>query len=138
MRIITFGTYDLFHIGHLNIINRCKKYKIDQNNKENTLYVGVSTDELNFQKKNHYPIISEDERVEIISNIKAVDFVFKEESLEKKREYCIKYNIDMLIMGDDHVGRFDFLRKDNIKVVYLERTTNVSTTLLIDKIKKLS
>ena len=128
MRIITFGTYDLFHIGHLNILNRCKKY----NNEENILIVGVSSDNLNFLKKNRYPIINEIDRIEIISNIKCVDIVFKEESLESKREYCINYNADILIMGDDHKGKFDYL-KDSIEVVYLKRTPDISTTLIIEK-----
>jgi len=134
MRIITFGTFDLFHIGHLNIIKRCKEYDGDGN--ENYLIVGVSSDKLNYDKKQRYPIISEDQRLEIVKNLKQVDEVFIEESLEQKLEYCLKYKADLLIMGDDHLGRFDFLKDSNIDVVYLPRTNDISTTDIINKIKK--
>jgi glycerol-3-phosphate cytidylyltransferase len=134
MRIITFGTFDLFHIGHINILNRCKLYNINENNQKNTLIVGVSSDKLNYEKKQHYPIINEIEREKIVFNIKGVDLVFSEESLGDKKDYCIKYKADILIMGDDHKGRFDFLKEDNIEVVYLERTKDISTTLILDKI----
>jgi len=135
MKIITFGTYDLFHIGHLNIIKRAKQYNINETNKENTLFVGVSTDKLNYEKKQKKCIINEKDRMEILNNIKGVDIVFKEESLEQKLEYCLKYKADVLIMGDDHKGRFDYLKTNNIDVVYLSRTPNISTTELLTKIQ---
>ena len=135
MRIITFGTYDLFHIGHLNIIKRAKKYNINETNKENILFVGVSTDKLNYKKKQKKCIINEKDRMEILNNIKGVDIVFKEESLEQKLEYCLKYKADVLIMGDDHKGRFDYLKNNNIDVVYLSRTPDISTTELLTKIQ---
>lgn len=69
MIVITIGTFDLFHIGHLNMINRCKKYG-------DKLIVGISTDKLNYSKKNRYPIINEKNRMEIVKNLKAVDEVF--------------------------------------------------------------
>lgn len=69
MIVITFGTFDLFHIGHLNMINRCKKYG-------DKLIVGISTDKLNYSKKNRYPIINGKNRMEIVKNLKAVDEVF--------------------------------------------------------------
>lgn len=126
--VITFGTYDLFHIGHLRIINRAK-------NLGDKLIVGISTDELNFNKKKKYPVFSQEERLEIIKNLKDVDEVFFEESLEKKREYILKYKIDILVMGDDWIGRFDEY-KDICEVIYLSRTKDISTTELIDKISK--
>ena len=95
MIVITFGTFDLFHIGHLNIIKKCKNYK-DGNNK---VIVGLSSDKFNFEKKNKYPIIPLNNRMEIVKNLKDVEEVFIEESLEKKRENCLKYNADVLIMG---------------------------------------
>jgi glycerol-3-phosphate cytidylyltransferase len=104
MIVITFGTFDLFHIGHLNILKKCREYKTNNNK----VIVGVSSDKLNENKKNKIPITKLSDRIEIIKNIKGVHEVFIEESLEKKREYCLKYNADVLIMGDDHVGRFDF------------------------------
>ena len=83
MRIITFGTFDLFHIGHLNIFKNCKNFL----NQDNYVIVGISSDELNFKKKSKTPIININDRVEIIKSIKYVDEVFIEESLEKKLEY---------------------------------------------------
>jgi len=133
MIVITFGTYDLFHIGHLNILKRCKNY----GDNDNKLIVGISSDTLNFNKKGRYPIINIDERTEIIKNLKCIDETFIEHSLEEKLEYCLKYKADILIMGDDHVGRFDFLEKHGIKVEYLPRTTDISTTEIIDKIYKM-
>ena len=132
MRIITFGTFDLFHLGHLNIIKRCKSYNDD----DNYLIVGVSSDKLNYNKKQRYPIISEDQRLEIVKNLKQVDEVFIEESLEQKLEYCLKYKADLLIMGDDHLNKFDLLKENNIDVVYLTRTDNISTTDILNEIKK--
>lgn len=123
MKIITFGTFDLFHIGHLNMLNNCKKYGDE-------LIVGVSSDELNYKKKNKYPIINEKDRMEIIRNIKCVDFVFLEESLELKKEYIEKYKADLFIIGDDWKGKFD-----NFNVIYLPRTKNISTSQIIQFIK---
>lgn len=129
MNILTCGTFDLFHIGHLNIIKRIKI--LYPNSK---LYIGVSTDSLNYKKKNKYPVINEKERLEIIKNIKGVDYVFFEESLEEKLNYCLKYNINIFIIGDDHKGKFDFLKENNIKVIYLKRTKNISTTIIKNNI----
>ena len=129
MKIITFGTFDLFHIGHLNMLNRCKEYG-------DYLIVGVSTDELNFSKKNRYPIIKQNDRKEIIKNLKCVDEVFFEDSLELKRSYIKDFKADIFIIGDDWKGKFDDLN-DVCKVIYLPRTDNISTTELIDLIGKL-
>ena len=128
MIIITFGTFDLFHIGHLNMINRCKKYG-------DKLIVGISTDKLNYSKKNRYPIINEKNRMEIVKNLKAVDDVFFEESLELKEQYIKKYNADIFIIGDDWKGKFDYINKF-CKVIYLPRTSNVSTTDILNGIKR--
>ena len=122
INILTFGTFDLFHIGHLKILERCKE--IDHNSK---LIVGVSTDKLNYKKKNFFPIYKQSDRLEIVKSIKYVDIVFFEESLELKREYLLKYNADILVMGDDWKGKFDEFA-DICKVVYLPRTPDISTT----------
>ena len=122
INILTFGTFDLFHIGHLKILERCKE--IEPNSK---LIVGVSTDELNYKKKNFFPIYKQSDRLEIVKSIKYVDIVFFEESLELKREYLLKYNADILVMGDDWKGKFDEFA-DICKVVYLPRTPDISTT----------
>jgi len=127
MIVITFGTFDLLHIGHINILERAKQ-------KGDKLIVGISTDKLNFSKKSKNTIYSEKERMKIIDSLKFVDEVFFEESLEQKREYILKYKADILVMGNDWEGRFDEF-KDICQVVYLERTPSISTTQLVEVIK---
>tara|TARA_B100000886_G_scaffold339191_1_gene303913 strand:+ start:1431 stop:1820 length:390 start_codon:yes stop_codon:yes gene_type:complete len=126
-RVITFGTFDLFHVGHLNILERAKKYG-------DNLIVGVSSDELNFSKKQKYPVYSQDQRIQIISALKCVDKVFIEESLELKGSYIKKHKADILLMGNDWEGKFDNF-KSICNVIYLERTPSISTTKLIEIIK---
>lgn len=127
--VITFGTFDLLHIGHINMLNRCKSHG-------DKLIVGVSSDKLNYHKKMRNPVFNENDRLDIIKNIKSVDEVFLEESLEFKRDYIKKYNADIFIIGDDWKGKFDDLN-DICEVKYLERTENISTTALIDNIKSI-
>lgn len=124
--VITFGTFDVFHVGHVNILQRAASYG-DQ------LIVGVSTDKLNYSKKNRYPVYNESDRIKIINGLRYVNLCFKEESLELKRDYIIKYNADILVMGDDWEGKFDYL-KDICEVIYLSRTPSISTTQLIEVI----
>jgi glycerol-3-phosphate cytidylyltransferase len=126
-RVITFGTFDVFHVGHLKILKRARKMG-------DYLLVGVSTDLLSYAKKGRYPFYNQDERLEIISSFRYVDEVFLEESLELKRHYILKYNADVLVMGDDWAGKFDEF-KDICKVVYLPRTPSISTTGVIEKIR---
>lgn len=128
--VITFGTYDMFHVGHTKILNRAAKMK----GVGGKLIVGVSSDMLNMRKKRRKPIFNQKDRAEIISNIKGVDKVFIEESLALKRKYITENKANILVMGDDWTGRFDeFL--DICNVVYLPRTKNVSTTSTIKDIK---
>tara|TARA_B100001287_G_scaffold225131_1_gene194590 strand:+ start:1353 stop:1751 length:399 start_codon:yes stop_codon:yes gene_type:complete len=131
MRIITFGTYDLIHIGHINILERCKNF----NNKENTLIVGISSDDFSFSKKQKYPIYSQEQRKKILESLIFVDSVFYEESFEKKREYILENKADIFIMGDDWKGKFDEFN-DICKVVYLPRTPSISTTEIVEVIKQ--
>lgn len=123
--ILTFGTFDLLHVGHVRLIDRAKKLG-------DSLIVGVSSDALNFEKKNKYPEFSQDERMEIISMIKGVDGVFLEESLDLKETYLKENEADVLVMGDDWRGKFDHLRSV-CEVVYLSRTPSISTTAIIEK-----
>lgn len=118
--VITFGTFDLFHLGHLRILERAAALG-------DFLIVGVSSDELNYSKKKVYPTYSQQDRKEIVEAIRYVDQVFFEESLEKKREYLLKYNGSILVMGDDWEGKFDEF-SDIVEVVYLPRTELISTT----------
>lgn len=127
MRVITFGTYDIFHVGHVNIIERAKLHG-------NHLIVGVSSDKLNISKKGRPPIYCEDDRQHIIRSMRCVDDVFLEESLELKADYIKYYNADILVMGDDWQGKFDHL-KELCQVIYLPRTPSVSTTEIIEVVK---
>lgn len=119
-RVVTFGTFDLPHIGHLNILKRAKALG-------DYLIVGVSTDELNFSKKGHFPIFCQSDRFALVAAFGCVDEVFYEESLELKRDYIKACNADVLVMGNDWEGRFDFV-SDLCKVIYLPRTPQVSST----------
>lgn len=126
-RVITFGTFDVFHLGHLRILERARALG-------GHLSVGVSTDALNHRKKGAYPVFPQDQRVRIIASLKIVDRVFLEESLEEKRNYILAERADLLVMGDDWTGKFDDLR-DLCEVVYLPRTPAISTTAVIEKIR---
>ena len=127
MRIITFGTFDVFHVGHVNILERARLHG-------SHLIVGVSSDKLNFSKKDRYPVYCEEDRIHIIRSLRCVDEVFVEESLELKADYIKYYNADVLVMGDDWQGKFDHL-KDICEVIYLPRTPSVSTTEIIEVVK---
>lgn len=124
--VITFGTFDVFHVGHVRMLNRSAELG-------DRLVVGVSSDNLNFSKKGRNPVFSQEERLEIVANVKTVDDVFIEESLEQKREYVLAHKADILVMGDDWQGKFDYLN-DICRVVYLPRTPSVSTTAIIEHI----
>lgn len=128
IRVITFGTFDVFHVGHLNILQRAKALG-------DHLVVGVSSDALNFSKKARYPVYPESDRMAIVAGMRCVDEVFSEESLELKAEYIKRYKADRLVMGDDWAGRFDEF-KSLCEVIYLARTEGVSTTHVMARIKK--
>jgi len=127
-RVITFGTFDLFHIGHLRILERAKA-------QGDYLIVGISTDALNYSKKQKNPIYSQQDRRKIIEALKVVNEVFYEESLELKGEYIQKHKADVLVMGNDWEGRFDEF-KSLCEVIYLPRTPSISTTEIIEIIKE--
>ena len=128
--VITFGTFDVFHVGHLRVIQRAASFG-------DRLVVGVSADELNMRKKGRLPVFSEAERLEIVNALKPVDEVFVEESLELKRDYILRYDARVLVMGDDWAGKFDDFG-DICTVEYLPRTPAISTTALIEKISSTS
>jgi glycerol-3-phosphate cytidylyltransferase len=125
--VLTFGTFDVFHVGHLRILERAAEFG-------SFLVVGVSTDQLNIDKKGRPPVYSQNERREIIQALKCVDDVFFEESLELKGEYLRQYGADILVMGDDWRGKFDDF-SGLCEVVYLPRTPAISTTEVIEKIR---
>jgi len=127
-RVITFGTFDVFHVGHVNILTRAHDLG-------DHLTVGVSTDALNFSKKGRYPIYREEHRKQIVQSLDCVDETFYEHSLELKRDYLLEHEADILVMGDDWKGRFDEFG-DICEVVYLPRTADISTTDIIQAIRE--
>lgn len=129
-RVITFGTFDVLHIGHIKILQRASAMG-------DHLTVGLSSDDLNFSKKGRAPIYPFSSRQIILESLRFVDKVFMEESLEKKRDYIIENQSDVLVMGDDWKGKFDFLN-DICEVVYLPRTPSISTTEIIEVIKDIN
>ncbi len=126
-RIITFGTFDVFHIGHLRILERSAALG-------GHLIVGISTDALNESKKGRAPVYPQDQRLALVAALRCVDEVFLEESLEQKADYLRRHAADVLVMGDDWKGRFDSF-KSICEVVYLPRTPAISTTAVIEKIR---
>ena len=127
--VITFGTFDVFHVGHIRVLQRAAALG-------DRLVVGVSADALNLAKKGRAPVYSQEERMEIVASLRVVDEVFVEESLEQKRDYIIEHGADVLVMGDDGTGKFDWV-SDVCEVVYLPRTPSVSTTGIIEHIASL-
>jgi len=118
IRVITFGTFDLFHEGHLNILKRAKEFGI--------LNVGVSSDELNL-KKGKNSINNLNKRIDDVKNTDLADNIFIEESLELKNDYVKQYYCNLLVMGDDWKNKFNFC---DCACIYLPRTPDISTTIL--------
>jgi len=127
--VITYGTFDLFHIGHLKLLQRLKSLGTK-------LIVAVSTDEFN-KLKGKKTIIPYDQRAEIVANIKCVDKVIPEKNWEQKIEDIKKQNVDIFAIGNDWEGKFDFL-KEYCEVVYLDRTDGISSTQLKKTLKTFS
>lgn len=123
-RVITYGTFDLLHYGHINLLRRAKALG-------DYLIVALSTDEFNLKQKNKVCYFYYEERKKLLEAIRYVDLVIPEESWEQKRTDIPLYHVDTFVMGDDWKGKFDFL-EDLCQVVYLPRTPEISTT----KIKK--
>ena len=119
--ILTYGTYDLFHVGHIRLLRRLKALG-------GKLIVACSTDEFN-AIKGKQTAIPFDHRVEVLEACRYVDKVIPETHWEQKRDDIVKYNVDLFAMGDDWAGKFDELR-DLCDVLYLPRTENISTTEL--------
>ena len=122
--IITFGTFDIWHIGHINLLRRAKALG-------DRLIVGVSTDYMNETEKDKKAFYTQDERLAIVEACKYVDEVFLEDSLNKKVAYINEYKADVLIMGDDWSGKFDNMP---CEVIYLPRTEGISSSSLRKKL----
>ena len=120
-RVITYGTFDLLHYGHINLLRRAKALG-------DYLIVALSTDEFNDREKHRRCYFSYDERKLLLEAIRYVDLVIPEENWAQKRTDVHLYQVDTFVMGDDWVGKFDFLKEEGCEVVYLPRTPEISTT----------
>lgn len=118
-RVITYGTFDILHYGHINLLKRAKALG-------DYLIVVLSSDEFN-KLKNKTSYYSYEQRKIILEACRYVDLVVPEHNWEQKRDDVKKYQIDIFVMGDDWTGKFDFL-SDLCEVVYLPRTPDISTT----------
>lgn len=119
-RVITYGTFDLLHYGHINLLRRAKK-------QGDYLVVALSTDDFNLLK-NKKCYFSYEKRKALLEAIRYVDLVIPETSWEQKKNDMHEYHIDTFVMGDDWKGKFDFLKAEGVEVVYLSRTPEISTT----------
>lgn len=125
-RVLTYGSFDLLHYGHINLLRRAKALG-------DYLVVGLSTDEFNLEQKNKRSYFSYDERKLLLESVRYVDLVIPETSWEQKALDVEKYDIDVFVIGDDWKGKFDFL-EDRCEVVYLPRTPEISTTRIKEEL----
>ena len=126
-KIITYGTFDLLHYGHINLLKRAKELG-------DYLIVALSTDEFNWDSKKKKCYFSYEIRKQLVESIRYVDLVIPENCWEQKTSDVKEFNVDTFVMGDDWEGKFDFL-KDFCKVVYLPRTPEISTTRIKKDLK---
>lgn len=131
----TAGVYDMFHIGHLNLIMKAKRYC-------DHLIVAISTDEVVLKNKNKKPIINFEDRKKIVEAIRYVDEVVPQIDYTDKKSAAIKYNIDVMFVGDDWKGteKWNHIEKElseiGVDVIYLPYTQSISSTILREKIKR--
>lgn len=120
-KVITYGTFDLLHYGHINLLRRAKSLG-------DYLIVGLSTDEFNNKEKNKECYFDFENRKLLLDAVRYVDLVVPEENWEQKISDIQKYNIDVFVIGDDWKGKFDYLEDLGVEVVYLPRTKEISTS----------
>lgn len=120
-RVITYGTFDLLHYGHINLLRRAKMLG-------DYLIVGLSTDEFNWNSKRKRAYFSYEERKLLLESIRYVDLVIPETCWEQKPRDIHEYYADVFVMGDDWAGKFDHLKDEGVEVVYLPRTPEISST----------
>lgn len=124
-RVITYGTFDLLHYGHINLLERAKGLG-------DYLIVALSTDEFNSIEKNKKTYFTFEQRKKLLEALRCVDLVISEENWEQKKTDVHLYQVDTFVIGDDWEGEFDFLEDEGVEVVYLSRTPEISSS----KIKK--
>lgn len=126
-RIITYGTFDLLHYGHINLLRRAKQ-------KGDYLIVALSTDEFNLNSKNKVCYFDYEKRKSLLESIRYVDLVIPENSWAQKSNDIELYQVDSFVIGDDWLGEFDFL-KNKCEVIYLPRTPEISTSQIKSDLK---
>lgn len=119
--VITYGTFDMFHVGHLKLLKRLRSLG-------DKLIVGVSTDTFN-ELKGKKTLIPFEQRIEIVEALSCVDMVISEHCWEQKQEDILRYHVDVFAIGDDWRGKFDYLASC-CEVCYLERTEGISSSEL--------
>lgn len=127
-KIITYGTFDLLHYGHINLLRRAKKLG-------DYLIVALSTDEFNWNSKQKKCYFNYEKRKMLLEAIRYVDLVIPEENWDQKVNDVKEFKIDTFVMGNDWEGKFDFL-KGICEVVYLPRTKEISTTQIKKDLKE--
>ena len=120
-RVITYGTFDLLHYGHINLLRRAKELG-------DYLIVALSTDEFNWHQKDKKCYFAYNERKSMLEAVRYVDLVIPEDNWDQKVNDVHKFDIDVFVMGNDWEGKFDFLRDEGVQVVYLPRTPEISST----------
>ena len=127
-KVITYGTFDLLHYGHINLLRRARELG-------DYLIVALSTDEFNWNEKQKVCYFTYEQRKQLLEAIRYVDLVIPEENWEQKVSDVKEFRVDTFVMGNDWEGKFDFL-KDHCEVVYLPRTPEISTTQIKQELKK--
>ena len=128
-KVITYGTFDLLHYGHINLLKRAKSLG-------DYLIVGLSTDEFNDKEKNKECYFDYENRKSLLDAVRYVDLVIPEENWEQKISDIQKYNVDVFVIGDDWKGKFDYLKDFGVEVVYLPRTKEISTSKIKDDLNR--
>lgn len=127
-KVITYGTFDLLHYGHINLLRRAKELG-------DYLIVALSTDEFNWNSKQKKCYFSYEKRKMLLEAIRYVDLVIPEENWEQKLNDVKEFKIDIFVIGEDWKGKFDFLQ-EKCKVIYLPRTKEISTTQIKKDLKE--
>lgn len=127
-RVITYGTFDLLHYGHINLLRRAKQ-------QGDYLIVALSTDEFNWNEKRKKCYFSYEQRKALLEAVRYVDLVIPEENWEQKITDVKEFRVDTFVMGDDWKGKFDYL-EDYCEVAYLPRTPEISTTQIKQELRK--
>lgn len=130
-RVITYGTFDLLHYGHINLLRRAKELG-------DYLIVAVSTDEFNNNEKHKKCYFTYEQRKALVEAIRYVDLVIPEENWGQKKTDVHEYHINTFVIGDDWKGKFDFLKDEGVEVIYLPRTPEISSTQIKSDLKQTS